>query len=637
MPFMTLLGASSNPPAGGAATSDVIYATAGAAVVTILLLGPILLYKQGRFPLLGRLAHADESATGLPGWAALPGSFLALVLLIAVFGMYWDISLHIDQGRDPGPLANPAHYFILAGLFGVFTAGVLGIALPKGPTPSSYKIAPGWYAPVGALMIAICGASSLSAFPLDDIWHRIFGQDVTLWGPTHLMLIGGAALSVLGAWALHAEGDEERRAANRPLPRWTRLREIVLAGAFLVALSTFQAEFDFGVPQFALELQPVLIMLAAGIGLVTARIRFGPGGAVAAVLVYVAIRGTLTLLIGPLFGEITPHFPPYVAEALVVEAVALLYLRGLHPVGGHKNGRRIDERPITFGALAGLGVGTVGLAAEWGWSHVWVVNPWPGSLFPEAAITGLLAALAGGVIGGFVGRCLTPGVEPRERIPHAVLPAAAVAAVGAIAFWIPVNAGPGVRAGFDLNVQNTPDGRVATGTVQLDPPNAPDGAYWFNVTSWQGKDGPARIDTLDEIGPGRYRITEPIHVDGTWKTTLRLHKGRELAGLPIFLPADPAIPVSEVPIEEHGTRAFVLDHKNLQREQKPDVRGYLTLFAYLGVGLISLALIFVVGWGLARLETRGGGPPDESAEPAGVGPAKQVDEGPKRGTRAATA
>jgi hypothetical protein len=624
MSSITLFGAS-NPPAGGAATSDVIYATAGAVVATILLLGPILLYKQGRFPVLGRLADLDERATKLPGWAALPGSFLALVLLVAVFGMYWDISLHIDQGRDPGPLANPAHYFILAGLFGVLTAGVLGIALPKRATRTSYEIAPGWFAPVGALMIAICGASSLAAFPLDDIWHRIFGQDVTLWGPTHLMLIGGASLSVLGAWALHAEGDEERRAAGRPLTNWTRLREIVLAGSFMVALSTFQAEFDFGVPQFALELQPALIMLAAGIGLVTARVRFGPGGAVAALAVYIAIRGLLTLLVGPLFGEITPHFPPYVVEALVVEGIALLYLRG----------RPAAERPITFGAVAGLGIGTIGLAAEWGWSHVWVVNPWPGSLFPEAAITGLIAAVAGGVIGGFVGRCLTPGVERRERIPRAALPVAAAAAVGVIAFWIPVNAGPGVRASFDLNVQNTPDGRLATGTVQLDPPNAADGAYWFNVTSWQGKDGPAHIDTLDQIGPGRYRITKPIHVDGTWKTTLRLHKGRELAGLPIFLPADPAIPVSEVPVASHGTRAFVLDHKNLQREQKPDVPGWLTLAAYLGVGLISLGLIFVVGWGLSRLESRGGGPPP-APTPAAAAGARPRRKG-RRGTRPATA
>ena len=44
--------------------------------------------------------------------------------------MLWDISLHIAQGRDEGPLANPAHYFILAGLFGVFASGFLSMCLP---------------------------------------------------------------------------------------------------------------------------------------------------------------------------------------------------------------------------------------------------------------------------------------------------------------------------------------------------------------------------------------------------------------------------------------------------------------------------------------------------------------------------
>ena len=41
--------------------------------------------------------------------------------------MYWDISLHIDNGRDAGPLANPAHYLILFGLFGIFAAGFLSM------------------------------------------------------------------------------------------------------------------------------------------------------------------------------------------------------------------------------------------------------------------------------------------------------------------------------------------------------------------------------------------------------------------------------------------------------------------------------------------------------------------------------
>src|SRR5688500_19944972 len=51
--------------------------------------------------------------------------------LTAVLGMYWDISLHIDNGRDDGPLANPAHFLILIGLYGVLLAGVLSAALAK--------------------------------------------------------------------------------------------------------------------------------------------------------------------------------------------------------------------------------------------------------------------------------------------------------------------------------------------------------------------------------------------------------------------------------------------------------------------------------------------------------------------------
>src|SRR5688500_12800934 len=275
--------AESSPPAGGADAGEAIIATAGAIVVSVVILGPVLLYKFGRFPALGRLSNLEERVTGLPGWAALPGTFLATTLLIAVFGMYWDISIHIDDGRDPGPLANPAHYFILFGLMGVMAAGIFGIALNRRPLRSSIRV-PGLgdHAPAGAIIVAACGALSLTAFPLDDVWHRIFGQDVTLYSPTHLMLITGASLSTFGALALYRESLEVSDETTS-VPARAGWLLAPLTGAMLIGLNTFLAEFDFAVPQFRLDVQPVGIALAAGVALVSARLVIGPYGALATV------------------------------------------------------------------------------------------------------------------------------------------------------------------------------------------------------------------------------------------------------------------------------------------------------------------------------------------------------------------
>ena len=150
------------------------------------------------------------------------------------------------------------------------------------------------------------------------MWHRLFGQDVTLWGPTHLMLIGGASLATLGGMVLMGEAvttvgrDPDREST----PLIYHVRRALLVGGFLVALSTFQAEFDFGVPQFREVYQPILIMLAAGIGLVACRLYIGRGGALLAVAGYIVIRGFVTIMVGVVWGETLPHFPLYIVEAL---------------------------------------------------------------------------------------------------------------------------------------------------------------------------------------------------------------------------------------------------------------------------------------------------------------------------------
>ncbi|MEA2432115.1 MAG: hypothetical protein QOF65_19 [Thermoleophilaceae bacterium] len=612
-----IASAASQPPAGGSGLDQVAIATGGATVATAILLWICISHRNGRIKWVGKLAGFAERETGVAGWSSLPGAMLGISLLTAVFGMYWDISLHIDNGRDPGPLANPAHYFILAGLFGVLAAGVLSVALTpeEKPSKAAIRLPNGWWAPLGAVMVITCGAVSLLAFPLDDIWHRLFGQDVTLWGPTHLLLIGGASFSILGQWVLDVEGHRASKGRARQGSPFVYVRNVSLVGSLLVGLSTFQAEFDFSVPQFRLVWQPLLLALAAGMGLVAARVRLGRGGAVAAALFFIGLRGLLSLLVGPIFGETTPHFPLYIVEAGLVEIVALRWGR---------------ERPIALGAVSGVLIGTIGFAAEYAWANIVDTIGWPSSLIVEGVICALVAGIAGGIIGGWIGRSVTPGVA-KESVPRWAVPAAGVAAVAVIAWAIPMPNGTPPKATLTL----APAKPLSNGekqvlvTAKLDPPNAADKNRWFVVTAWQGKRRSV-VGDMKKIGPGLWRADKPVPVGGTdWKATLRLQRGSAVLGIPLYLPEDKAIPVKKVAAKNGATQEFVRDKSLLQREQKKGIPGFLTLLAYIAVFLIWAAMVAVVAWGLARLAgALGSSPPSEppaershpAATPAGVQP-----------------
>jgi hypothetical protein len=609
--------AAGDEPAGGAAVGEAIGATAGAMVATAAIAVLIAGHRSGRIQLLARLSRAAERLSGLPAWAALPSSLLGISLLTAVLGMYWDISLHIDNGRDAGPLANPAHYLILVGLYGALLAGVLSAALTtERPSRTAVMIGGGWWIPVGGLLIAACGAFALSGFPLDDMWHRIFGQDVTLWGPTHLMLIGGGSLAVLGAMALMSEAiggfgrDPDRDGPSIAFV----VRRALLVGGFLVALSTFQGEFDFGVPQFRQVLHPILIMLAAGIGLVTARIYLGRFGALQAVAGFVAIRGFLAIMVGGVWDQTTPHFPLYLVEALLVEAVFA---------------RARGRSPVATGAIAGVLIGTVGLAAEWGWSHLWMPVPWADTLLPEAAIAGFVTAVAAGAVGGFVGGALArpimetsgTGLSRAERsarmgpVSHRAALGAFLVLVAVVGWGLPISSDGPERARVTLTDVSPRPEREVHATVRIDPADAAEGAHFLNVTAWQG--GGSVVSELERAAPGVYRTTEPIPVHDGWKAMVRLHRGDSLLGVGIYLPEDRAIPAPLVPAEPRFTREFVRDLELLQREKKDDVPGALSLLAYLVVAAIAAGLIVLIAWTLLRLERSGGRPPAPKA-PSGA-------------------
>jgi hypothetical protein len=116
---------------------------------------------------------------------------------------------------------------------------------------------------------------------------------------------------------------------------------------------------------------------------------------------FFAIRIALALFVGQVAGYTTPHFPLYIAEAAIVEAAALVAPRA----------------PLRFAVLSGLGIGTVGLAAEWGWSHVWMPHPWPASMLVPAVILALAAAVAGSILGARMSQSLAMPESERAGLP----------------------------------------------------------------------------------------------------------------------------------------------------------------------------------------------------------------------------
>ena len=269
--------------------------------------------------------------------------------------------------------------------------------------------------------------------------------------------------------------------------------------------------------------------------------------------------------------------------------------------------------------LGGLAAGTVGLAAEWLWIGGTFPLPWSDGIVPEAMIVAPIAGVAGGVLGGLLGAGLRFQL-PSQSVARPATIGAFVAIAALTAFGLSTSAPTGQTATVAL--QN--DGGDAThrhvvGTVKLTPRDTADDAAWVTVTSWQ--DGGMKVDRLERVSQGVYRFRTPAPVYGDWKTVLRVQNGRTIMGIPIYMPADAAIPGAKlVPATASFTRTFVSDHELLQRERKDDIPGWLWTAACLVVLALSLIFMASLAWGVARVARTGddgaGGTDSSSTVPA---------------------
>ena len=124
--------------------------------------------------------------------------------LVGAWGLGWDIQWHMAIGRDSFWIAPHLMIYasVTAGL--VLAWGVLAYEWLKGVASTrGFRLAA-----LGLVLVVL-------AAPIDDLWHRLFGLDVTLWSPPHLLALFGSAVSALGCLLIATEVYSLRSWAGR--------------------------------------------------------------------------------------------------------------------------------------------------------------------------------------------------------------------------------------------------------------------------------------------------------------------------------------------------------------------------------------------------------------------------------------
>lgn len=127
--------------------------------------------------------------------------FLGTVAVLKLFnfiGGAWDIQWHVEIGRDS--LWIPPHLLVVF----AFTTGILlvaalilyetGLNVAGHDLPHTTHLGP-FSAPAAAFAIFFGYLAALLSGAFDELWHRIFGIDATLWSPPHLLIM--AAIMVV--------------------------------------------------------------------------------------------------------------------------------------------------------------------------------------------------------------------------------------------------------------------------------------------------------------------------------------------------------------------------------------------------------------------------------------------------------
>jgi len=147
---------------------------------------------------LARSLRAVSTLRLVLGLTALLGAIIFLE------GTSWDIQWHSYIGRDRTLI--PPHIMMLSGvalsgISGLLTVLIESLWARRNTIIAQYSsgFAEIFSGPLGAYIVGFTALTAAVAFPLDAYWHALYGIDVAIWAPFHVMFVASMGIVALGA------------------------------------------------------------------------------------------------------------------------------------------------------------------------------------------------------------------------------------------------------------------------------------------------------------------------------------------------------------------------------------------------------------------------------------------------------
>ena len=258
-----------------------------------------------------------DSSSLAPSLRAVWVQRLALGLIVLLgsvlffLGTSWDIQWHIFVGRDRTLI--PPHQMMLTG---VALSGIAALAaviietvwIRRNALLAKYttSFAESFHGSLGAYIAGFAALNAAVAFPLDAYWHALYGIDVAIWAPFHVMFVMGMAIVALGAAYMLVSAAHLAARAGAVVAKRVAYVSVIVALATVLSNLTillFDAMGDRGFIDLhimTINLFPALSGIVVGLILVAAVYAVPWRWAASSVVgVYLAFSGIVAAFVPP--------------------------------------------------------------------------------------------------------------------------------------------------------------------------------------------------------------------------------------------------------------------------------------------------------------------------------------------------